>query len=360
MNEDSFATQVRCLLALYATSTMSPVDDHARPERKGRARYSQPAGPGRNTARQTLRANSGVCVRLDLHDPATRPKPGCRSRSRGVRGVDAEARVDRGDVALNLQRVLVGEAHRNGVLFKSTVGETWSPTTTAMLCARYEGSAVIFTGSPAAPPQLGAESRRLGMLIRQLGGPRRTGLLAVPIQGFGNGAARSPPNERNTTMLNRTLLVTAALSLVGLGLTPTPARAGISDSLGTWEGSGTATEVSGKDLGAFTVALTRKSIGNAKVRADGKVTLASGQQIVFWQEFEDHGQNGFKLVSNHGSGGGHCFANGMCQLYEQRADGHAFATTIAKDGADKLRVLVTELDGGKAVRFFQQTLSKKP
>ncbi|HMI84589.1 MAG TPA: hypothetical protein VK550_10870 [Polyangiaceae bacterium] len=159
-------------------------------------------------------------------------------------------------------------------------------------------------------------------------------------------------------MVNRTFIVTAALSLIGLA--SVPARAGISDCLGTWEGSGSATEVSGKDLGAFTVSLTRRTIGTAKVRADGKVTLANGQEIVFWQEFEDHGQSGFKLVSNNGAGGGHCFANGICQSYEQRTDGHAFATTIAKDGADKLRVLITELDSGKAVRFFQQTLSKKP
>src|SRR5262249_3142110 len=105
--------------------------------------------------------------------------------------------------------------------------------------------------------------------------------------------------------------------------------------------------------------LIRKSIGTAKVRADGKVTLANGQEIVFWQEFENQGQNGFKIVSNQGTGSGHCVANGICQSYEQRADGHAFATVIAKDGADKLRILVTELDSGKAVRFFQQTLSKK-
>jgi hypothetical protein len=160
-------------------------------------------------------------------------------------------------------------------------------------------------------------------------------------------------------MNTKALLATAALSLLGL-LAPISARAGNTDSLGSWEGSGTASEVSGKDLGAFTVTLTRRSIPGAKVRADGKVTLASGQEIVFWQELEDHGANGFRLVSNNGSGGGQCFANGMCQTYEQRPDGHAFATTIAKDGADKLRILVTELDQGKAVRFFQQTLSKKP
>jgi hypothetical protein len=159
-------------------------------------------------------------------------------------------------------------------------------------------------------------------------------------------------------MLTRTRIAVATISLVGLA--SAPVRAGISDCLGAWEGSGTATEVSGKDLGAFNLALTRRSIGNAKVRADGKVTLASGQEIVFWQEYEDHGPAGFKVISNNGAGGGQCFSNGLCQSYEQRADGHAFATTIVKDGTDRLRVLITELDNGKAVRFFQQTLSKKP
>jgi hypothetical protein len=160
-------------------------------------------------------------------------------------------------------------------------------------------------------------------------------------------------------MNTKTLLVTAAFSFIGL-LAPNSARAGITDCLGSWEGTGNTSDASGKDLGVFTVSLTRKSSGNAKVRADGKVTLANGQQITFWQEFEDHGPNGFRLVSNHGAGGGHCFTNAMCQTYEERADGHAFATTIAKDGPDKLRILVTELDQGKAVRFSQQTLLKKP
>jgi hypothetical protein len=49
----------------------------------------------------------------------------------------------------------------------------------------------------------------------------------------------------------------------------------------------------------------------------------------------------------------------MCQFYEQSADGHAFATTIAKDGTDKLRILVTELDHGTAIRFYEQTLTKR-
>lgn len=132
------------------------------------------------------------------------------------------------------------------------------------------------------------------------------------------------------------------------------------DDLGTWEGAGVASDAaSGADLGPFTIVLARRSAGPHKTRTDGTVKTGDGKTITFWQE-SDGGHRGFRLVSSNGTGGGRCFANGMCQTYEQRPDGHAFATTIAKDGGGKLRVLVTELDGGKAVRFYDQTLLKKP
>ena len=151
----------------------------------------------------------------------------------------------------------------------------------------------------------------------------------------------------------------ATLSLATL-LGPVAARAGVTDGLGIWEGSGMARDAHGADLGPFSITLTRKSLGNAKIRADGKVTLGNGQVIVFWHETEDMGGGGFRTVSSNGSGGGLCFANGMCQSYEERPDGHAFATTIVRDAPDKMRVLVTELDKGRAVRFMEQSLSKKP
>jgi hypothetical protein len=138
------------------------------------------------------------------------------------------------------------------------------------------------------------------------------------------------------------------------------ADAGILQGLGNWEGSGTAFDVSGKDLGAFSVSLTRRSIGPSKVRGDGKITLAGGQQITFWQEFEDRGPSGFTIVSNNGTGHGQCFANGMCQSIDQNPDGHAFATSIANDGADRVRILVIEMEQGKTVRFYQETLLRKP
>ncbi len=158
----------------------------------------------------------------------------------------------------------------------------------------------------------------------------------------------------------KTTSILAAASLSLLALFAPAATAGITDGLGVWTGTGTAHAVNGADLGGFAVSVTRKSTGGAKVRADGKVTLDNGQVIVFWQEIEEAGAAGFRVTSSNGSGGGRCFANGMCQSYEQRQDGHAFATTIVRDAPDKLRLLITELDKGQAVRFIEQTLTKKP
>ena len=153
----------------------------------------------------------------------------------------------------------------------------------------------------------------------------------------------------------------ASLATLGVVSVPSLAAAGMSDGLGAWQGQGTTVAVTGADLGTFTVDLTRRSTGPGQVRTDGRVLLANGQVIVFWQESVDSPNGtGFRMTTNDGTGGGRCFANGMCQSYVERADGHAFATTIVRDAPDKLRVLVTELDKGQAVRFIQQSLTKKP
>jgi hypothetical protein len=107
--------------------------------------------------------------------------------------------------------------------------------------------------------------------------------------------------------------------------------------------------------------MTVASTAGGKIRTDGIVTLASGAKITFWQEEQDDGFGGFSLTSSNGTGGGRCFPNGMCEAYVSGADGHAFATTITIDGADELRILVTELDAsGKALGFVQETLHKSP
>jgi hypothetical protein len=139
-----------------------------------------------------------------------------------------------------------------------------------------------------------------------------------------------------------------------------PATAGASETeamrgLGTWEGRGVSHDRAGEPLGAFEISLERRAVG-AIVRTEGTVTLADGRRIPFWQELEP-GKRGFRLRSGHGEGGGRCFGNGMCQTYEVKDDS-AVATTIAMDGPASIRVLVTELERGVAVRFAEQSLQK--
>ena len=70
--------------------------------------------------------------------------------------------------------------------------------------------------------------------------------------------------------------------------------------------------------------------------------MNDGKEVAFWQEFGAHRDGACKLTSSQGNGGGRRFANHMCQYYTERNDGHAFATTVAIDGENSLRVLVTE------------------
>jgi hypothetical protein len=160
-------------------------------------------------------------------------------------------------------------------------------------------------------------------------------------------------------MKTTTLLATGALSLFAV-LAPMDATADMMGGLGLWEGTGTVRAASGADLGRFNVTLTRRLAEDGKVRTDGQVTFASGQVSKFWQEVERGDSGGFQIVSSNGIGKGRCFANGICESYEYRRDRHAFATTIVRDAADRIRVLITELEKGESVRFIEQTLTKKP
>ena len=154
----------------------------------------------------------------------------------------------------------------------------------------------------------------------------------------------------------KTMFTASALSIATL--IASSARAEAPMGTGTWEGSGSAVERSGKKVSDFEVRVTRKEAGVGKVRADGIVKLSNGHEIRFWQEFERKSEGGFALTSDRGKGGGRCFDNGMCQTYEATENGHAFATTLAKDEEGKLRLVITELEHGQAVKFFYQTLRK--
>jgi hypothetical protein len=141
----------------------------------------------------------------------------------------------------------------------------------------------------------------------------------------------------------------------GRTASPPASELDLMSGLGTWAGRGVSHDRAGESLGAFEISLERRAVG-AIVRTEGTVTLGDGRRIPFWQELEPR-ESGFRLRSEHGEGGGRCFGNGMCQTFEVKGD-DAVATTIAMDGADSIRVLVTELSRGVAVRFAEQALHK--
>ena len=159
-------------------------------------------------------------------------------------------------------------------------------------------------------------------------------------------------------MKTTTILAAASFVLTGV-IALVTARADGADGVGVWEGSGVAYSPQGAPLTTFSLSLTRKQTGE-NVRIDGKATLANGREVSFWEEDEKDGPVGFRIRSSKGSGRGGCFANEICQSYRQLEDGHALATTIAVDSADKVRVQETEYDHQQIVQYREETLKKKP
>ena len=68
---------------------------------------------------------------------------------------------------------------------------------------------------------------------------------------------------------------------------------------------------------------------------------------------------GWTSECDNGNGGGRCFGEGLCVSYVEDKTGKSFATTIIKDDDNNMRMLRTELDHGKAVRFYREKLHKK-
>jgi hypothetical protein len=155
------------------------------------------------------------------------------------------------------------------------------------------------------------------------------------------------------------ILAAASFALTGV-IALVTGRADGADGVAVWEGSGTAYSSQGAVVSTFSISLTRKQAGR-DVRIDGKATLANGQEVPFWEEEEHAKDTGkFQIRSSTGSGAGGCFANEICQSYRQSEDGHATATTIAVDSADKVRLQWTEYDHQQVVQYREATLTKKP
>jgi hypothetical protein len=126
----------------------------------------------------------------------------------------------------------------------------------------------------------------------------------------------------------------------------------------TWAGDGSIEAPDGSNQGSFHMTLTNTVVDATTIETRGEIRLPDGTERSFWQR-RTGSNTGYGLESDLGNGGGMCFDNGLCQSYvEGGPSGHAFATTIAPEGSHVLRVLVTELANGRAVRFFSEKLHR--
>jgi hypothetical protein len=158
-------------------------------------------------------------------------------------------------------------------------------------------------------------------------------------------------------MMNAKSMFSGALILAAT-LLGGSARADLLEGLGAWRGVGSVFDGDGQPQGDFTVTLTRAAAGRGRVDTRGVATFSSGQVVPFEQHLRVEAGK-FLLDSKQGKGAGFCLGADMCQSYEDRGNAQATVTVIVIDGPASVRVLITELDHGRAVRLIRQTLTKQ-
>ncbi len=133
------------------------------------------------------------------------------------------------------------------------------------------------------------------------------------------------------------------------------ARADMLGGLGNWRGSGTRFDGEGHPNGDFEVALTRSADGPSSVKTRGKITFSNGQVVPFAQRWTLT-STGFVSESARGKGTGSCLGSDLCYSHEDLGGGKTSLVTIMIDSPRQIRILVTDMDGGRPVQFIRQTL----
>jgi hypothetical protein len=150
--------------------------------------------------------------------------------------------------------------------------------------------------------------------------------------------------------MNARILASMAVLAVGSLSSAEPSR-----GLGKWKGEGATFDTQGQAVGTFTVELTRTAIDADTIEMNGTVALSNGRSIPLRQR-STHRDNTFTLESNQGKGAGVCVGRGLCESYHGEGN-RFFATTVVMDSPGSMRLLITELENGKAVRFIRENLT---
>ena len=145
---------------------------------------------------------------------------------------------------------------------------------------------------------------------------------------------------------------------ISMALSSATALASVTGGAGTWTGTGVVFNTDGAEVSQYQVEVINTATDDHTLDIKGHVTLADGKVIPITETMRD-GDRGFSIVSGLGTGGGYSFGEGMISTYVTDKPGHAYASTIAMDGKDGMRVLVTELQDGKALRFIREKLVRK-
>lgn len=125
-----------------------------------------------------------------------------------------------------------------------------------------------------------------------------------------------------------------------------------------WEGPGSLFDLQGNPSGVYNL-VVENTKRDQQIQSHVTVTLSDG--TVFKQQclMTETTEGRWKSECDNGKGGGQCFGEGLCISYVEDSTGKAYATTIAMDGPSDMRLLRTELQKGKAVRFFREKLHKR-
>ncbi len=125
-----------------------------------------------------------------------------------------------------------------------------------------------------------------------------------------------------------------------------------------WKGEGNLFSLNGVEMGRYELSVTNTK--NAEVTESSIQIKTADGSVIELQCTDTAGKDeSWSSQCGQSKGGGRCFGEGLCISYLEAENAKAFATTIIMDGPSDMRLLRTELQSGKAVRFFREKLHKQ-